>query len=146
MQLDLFYTEQPPLVKESLLCRKCNKDKPLSSFNACAVEWETQKREKGVRGVTGTARYCRECREDYARSTAIARKQAPPRPEGLTECSCCKNILEGSLTQLDHDHATGQFRGWLCRACNTGMGALGDTIEGLEKALAYLKRHSDERP
>ena len=40
----------------------------------------------------------------------------------------------------DHDHVTGEFRGWICYGCNTGLGKLGDTIEGLEKAIAYLKR------
>jgi hypothetical protein len=41
---------------------------------------------------------------------------------------------------LDHCHATGDFRGWLCNKCNAGIGALGDTIEGLKRAIAYLER------
>jgi hypothetical protein len=44
-----------------------------------------------------------------------------------------------SATQLDHDHATGLFRGWLCRIHNMGLGALGDNIAGLEYALDYLR-------
>ena len=36
---------------------------------------------------------------------------------------------------IDHDHDTGEFRGWLCNNCNTGLGAMGDTIEGLERAI-----------
>jgi hypothetical protein len=40
----------------------------------------------------------------------------------------------------DHDHRTGKFRGWLCRMCNTAIGALGDDVDGLERALAYLRR------
>lgn len=42
--------------------------------------------------------------------------------------------------QLDHDHPTGEFRGWLCMKCNTGLGIFGDNIEGLQKAIDYLKR------
>lgn len=42
---------------------------------------------------------------------------------------------------IDHDHDTGAVRGVLCHACNTGIGKLGDSIEGLERALEYLKRH-----
>jgi hypothetical protein len=38
----------------------------------------------------------------------------------------------------DHDHATGQFRGWLCNRCNTRLGGLDDP-EWLERALNYLK-------
>ena len=40
---------------------------------------------------------------------------------------------------MDHDHESGDFRGWLCTSCNTGLGKLGDSIAGLESALAYLK-------
>lgn len=39
---------------------------------------------------------------------------------------------------LDHDHVTGKFRGWICARCNVGLGLLGDNIEGLQAAIAYL--------
>ncbi len=41
---------------------------------------------------------------------------------------------------LDHCHATGSFRGWLCFKCNVGIGKLGDTSAGLKRALAYLEK------
>ena len=40
---------------------------------------------------------------------------------------------------IDHCHETGRIRGLLCGACNAGLGLLGDNVEGLEKALRYLK-------
>lgn len=46
----------------------------------------------------------------------------------------------GRPLSLDHDHITGDIRGLLCRGCNTGLGQLGDTIEDLKRALAYLER------
>ncbi len=57
-------------------------------------------------------------------------------------CECCGSLQPKSVGTFheDHDHDTGVFRGWLCGNCNRGIGYLGDTIEGLEKALAYLKR------
>jgi hypothetical protein len=41
---------------------------------------------------------------------------------------------------IDHCRTTGKVRGLLCRACNLGLGMFGETIEGLELAIAYLKR------
>jgi hypothetical protein len=73
----------------------------------------------------------------------------PTRPEPTT-CECCGNaqnrIQNGRPhgLHLDHDHATGVFRGWLCNACNLGIGKLGDTIESLEHALTYLRRAAAE--
>jgi hypothetical protein len=43
---------------------------------------------------------------------------------------------------IDHCRETGNVRGLLCRACNLGLGMFGETIDGLERAIAYLKRTS----
>ena len=37
------------------------------------------------------------------------------------------------------------FRGWLCRSCNVGIGQLGDQIDGVEKALTYLRKHNERQ-
>lgn len=44
---------------------------------------------------------------------------------------------------VDHDHVTGLLRGFLCHACNVGIGHLA-TIENLEKAIAYLRRAAED--
>jgi hypothetical protein len=53
--------------------------------------------------------------------------------EGL--CAICRGRLR---LVVDHDHQTGVVRGLLCNGCNMGLGALGDTVESLERALRYL--------
>lgn len=56
-------------------------------------------------------------------------------------CDCCgEPETQHRTLAVDHDHATGRIRGLLCQGCNTGIGKLGDTIEGLEKAIDYLRR------
>ena len=45
---------------------------------------------------------------------------------------------------VDHCHHSNKVRGILCSGCNTGLGKLGDSVEGLKKALAYLERAEHE--
>lgn len=41
---------------------------------------------------------------------------------------------------FDHCHATNQYRGLLCKGCNTGLGLLGDTLEAARRLVLYLER------
>lgn len=51
-------------------------------------------------------------------------------------CGICNEV--GSLV-VDHCHETGRLRGMLCGKCNKALGALGDSVEGLMKAVEYLQ-------
>jgi|ERR1700677_1814308 hypothetical protein len=54
-------------------------------------------------------------------------------------CACClKPFEEGSKPYIDHDHDTEEVRGLIHVGCNSGLGLLGDDIEGLQRALNYL--------
>lgn len=53
-------------------------------------------------------------------------------------CICRRPFVTVSDTCMDHNHGTGAFRGFLCVACNTGLGLLGDSPERLRAAAAYL--------
>jgi len=56
-------------------------------------------------------------------------------------CDICKKPPKiGKNLLVDHDHKTMNIRGLLCYKCNTGLGLLGDNIEGLEKAISYLQK------
>ncbi len=58
--------------------------------------------------------------------------------DSLESCEIC-GVVPRRLV-LDHDHETGEFRGFLCDGCNTGLGKLGDDEAGLLRALDYLQR------
>jgi hypothetical protein len=62
-------------------------------------------------------------------------------------CAVCQSPPPSATAPLfvDHDHVTGDVRGLLCRTCNTGIGMLGDSIDGLRAALAYLEQHQSKR-
>lgn len=66
---------------------------------------------------------------------------------GKAECQICQ-IKEADCPRnlaIDHCHETGRFRGFLCTLCNTGLGALGDTLESLGKAMKYLSNQPPTR-
>lgn len=142
MQLDMFaedFVSNETLEGDLYLCNKCNVYKPESAYSEYAFSTFN-----GAR-AGGSAACCRQCRSEYDKGKYIALKNAPPKPMKPTPCDCCGNIIAPQNIQFDHDHVTNMFRGWLCKECNTGLGKLGDNIEGLEKGIAYLKRTSNER-
>ncbi len=51
---------------------------------------------------------------------------------GVPELECSLKLA------LDHDHETGEFRGWLCGKCNKALGLFNDNEELLVDALHYL--------
>lgn len=134
MKINTVYGFEEVMTKK---CIYCNEEKPLDQF---------PKRESNLDGFDTR---CRNCKTSRGRLVKNLRKKSKP----MTEvCECCgKKPNFGSdadVTRrirrlvLDHDNKTGFFRGWLCTDCNTAIGALGDNLEGLQKAVDYLKRNT----
>jgi hypothetical protein len=132
------------------ICIACKKDKPIEEFSI--------KRGK----ATGK---CRDCHNDYQRqyyalpgNTEKQRQRVTAhRATGLPKaqkynisveemqrylsgmCNLCG--LKQAVV-IDHDHDTGTVRGGLCGTCNVGLGMFSDNIEGLERAIEYLRAGS----
>lgn len=53
---------------------------------------------------------------------------------------CVRPEREGWDLAVDHDHASGQVRGLLCRRCNAGIGLLRENPVILQRAIEYLGR------
>lgn len=63
---------------------------------------------------------------------------------GVTHCEVCRQPFDDSFAMRpcwDHDHTTGQFRGWLCHRCNVSLGLMADDPERLRAAADYLEHH-----
>lgn len=54
----------------------------------------------------------------------------------ILECEVCGS---GLRVAFDHDHNTGNFRGFLCYRCNLALGYALDSSELLEKLAKYLR-------
>jgi uncharacterized ferredoxin-like protein len=78
---------------------------------------------------------CKHCIKKQTNIRKVLFKNAPEKPKN---CECCKK--ETNDLVLDHDHKTNKFRGWICNACNVGIGKLGDDIEGVQSAIIYLQK------
>jgi hypothetical protein len=108
-------------------CRRCGEHREATEFPVTAI---------GVRGREGRARTCRICINKSKKQVYQLHKTiGQPAPN----CELCRR--NGQMV-LDHDHTTGDFRGWLCGECNRGLGQLADSIQGLRRAIAYLERSS----
>ena len=64
------------------------------------------------------------------------------RPE---KCECCggpPNSRRSKKLEYDRNHTTGEFRGWLCRNCNSALGMVRDDIERLKHLINYLQKEN----
>ena len=54
-------------------------------------------------------------------------------------CALCRRATGASRKlSVDHDHATGDVRGLLCRPCNTMLGHARDNTRFFERCIKYL--------
>ncbi len=55
---------------------------------------------------------------------------------------CLKQTIVGiSKVVLDHNHSSGDVRGWLCESCNTGIGRFDDDPIIVGRAIDWLSNH-----
>ncbi len=108
--------------------RRTGKDRLMSQCISCTRDAGKSKRLAAEK-LWGT------------KSAVIIKNNRPP--EG-TPCQICSKPMvykrNADLMCFDHDPETHEFRGWICQNCNTGLGKLGDSTEGVLKALDYLAR------
>lgn len=58
-----------------------------------------------------------------------------------SKCHLCGregNSTKGKELEIDHDHVSGKFRGWLCHRCNMGIGYFQNRTGIMMRAIKYL--------
>jgi len=106
-------------------CKECHRILPLTAFTSGSLRSD---------GAYYLKKLCRECQTEMEAEKREARKNAPPRPN---RCNLC---YQRKFLTVDHIHGTAKVRGWLCSACNSGIGSLGDNLEGVLQAAVYLEK------
>lgn len=81
---------------------------------------------------------------NYRRMYGISLEEAIVIIEGQGwKCAICGVQLKfgkrENAAHLDHDHKTKKVRGFLCYACNHGLGNFRDNVELLKTAIKYVK-------
>ncbi len=118
--------EHPDKVREY---QKRSKDKHRLARNAYMREWHRKNRERVWMNL-------------------LARKHGVPADTLMTMleaqgrcCAICQRPESTRALHLDHDHATGRIRAFLCARCNAILGFAGDSGELLQEAFAFLRKH-----
>ena len=114
-------------------CRRCNTVKSLSDFYFA----KDSRLPRGGRHHS----YCKKCMNSlhpvYFGQALLKKREVNagrPRPEA---CEICNDSTE---ICWDHCHASGSFRGWICRRCNSTLGFVKDNSELLRKLADYLDK------
>jgi Recombination endonuclease VII len=95
---------------------------------------------KGLRGFLSGPKNNR-YKDGLSKNNYQGRKEllaGRPRPD---TCEICRTM---NLTDFDHDHLSGKFRGWICRRCNLVLGMVKDNARLLRLLADYLDLQSEE--
>ena len=122
------------------ICKKCNEEVATDNFH------------KVYYRKNGTVRYSNVCLRCANKSKNIRRKlrEMYPYPSNKYVCPICLTrptqqqdiniISKHNSFCMDHDHETGEFRGWLCHLCNAALGWFEDDSNRLRRAVNYLEK------
>ena len=126
---------------ESRTCIKCGEEKLLTEFAT---------RYSGNNGNCEYRNDCKDCQKHATKQVSKLRKLHPMPDIETHVCPICernRHEIDGFKDNpknnhpwvLDHDHETGQFRGWICSYCNVGLSRFKDNINALQRAIQYVK-------
>jgi hypothetical protein len=144
-------------------CERCRKRKPLDAFSKerrrpdglsiyCRLCWKALRKERRRNGKAHAyyLKRQREYRGFALRNFGLTIEQYE---EMLAKqggvCAICQRPEKRKgkrgtpiTLSVDHCHRTDKIRGLLCYGCNNAIGLFGDDPALMQKAIAYVRRHS----
>jgi hypothetical protein len=123
-------------------CASCAEIKPFEEFGRNRAD------------PSGRTTYCKPCHnrvmaENKTKNHGSVRGYQLKRRYGLTEAEVeafgerqgglCTICLYRRPLHVDHDHASGDYRGLLCFRCNGGLGQFKDDTAVIRRAVDYLE-------
>ena len=122
---------------EKKICDRCFKIKDTKT------EFENNRIKKG--GLITKRPSCRDCRKikngkSISRVDRTEWEKKKPKLGEIFICPICQKSSIGGVSKhvLDHNHHTGEVRGYLCESCNTGIGRFDDDKELVKNAIDWL--------
>lgn len=115
----------------------------MINCNTCKIDKKMSEFPKHPTAPGGISKICKMCKVESVQRSKFGMTTA----EALrisSKCQICgvglpSSNLKKKMIAIDHDHSTGLVRGILCTGCNTAIGKLGDSVEGLMRAVHYLQ-------
>tara|TARA_R110000737_G_scaffold64473_5_gene92197 strand:+ start:1625 stop:2062 length:438 start_codon:yes stop_codon:yes gene_type:complete len=139
-------------------CTKCHQEKEYSEFYWRSDNKSYRSACKSCQNKKSSERWKTD--EDFRkRGYKRSREHQLKARYGITESDyltliekaggCCQicgtdKCDTGNKLSVDHCHETGDVRGILCRACNTGIGHLKDSPDLLREAIRYLGETNED--
>lgn len=123
---------------EYKVCSRCGKEKHETEF---------AKNQYRKGSIVVRRAYCKECGSKIKKPSAKAIREYEakhPRPQigEIFKCPVCQRERRPwyhNQVCLDHNHKTGEIRGYLCGDCNASIGRIGEDTRILKKAILWLQ-------
>jgi len=136
------WRQENPERKKSPRMADCHTAQPHFARGLCAgcynKQWKKENPEKhrAHRYKAWTKWYEKTKRLGYTRANLNATQYLSMLEEQRNLCGICHKPMK--IPNVDHNHATGVIRGFLCGSCNLGLGHFKDDPILLTNATRYL--------
>ena len=119
-------------------CNKCGVEQAIDNFRA-----RTRNRQ-GI--ITERRNECNKCNGNSQKQVKKLKKTVSSIDQETYVCPLCyrskadlSHLSYKNPFVLEHDHATGAVRGWVCQDCNTAIARIQDNAETAKRIVRYLE-------